>query len=153
VSKQSLNEFFLIEQLREGDCSLFIQSIQTKQPKQIQISINCLFRLLQIKAVNDQEIQKIIRVMADIQGNELKILQIILLIYQQYKITRVELYDSLGLANKLQMTGGVVGNTAEATFRQLILQPFENLLETNQDLSQQTTLVDALLIFKVLNSN
>jgi hypothetical protein len=105
-------------------------AISTKNQKCIQISINILSKLIQLNAIAETHIQDLLHVFGlNYDSNcQLKILQIVLFMVNNYGISGVVLRDALVLVNKLQAVGGVVGHTADATFRQMILYAFEKLV-------------------------
>ncbi|KAH6597282.1 hypothetical protein BASA50_004633 [Batrachochytrium salamandrivorans] len=111
----------------------FIMSCETKNPKLIPISINCLQKLISHHAIPESSTAVILKTLSEQAGStmelQLKILQSILPLTTNYHSVHSEtLADALQLCYKLQDTKTpVVNSTAAATFRQLVIHVFEKL--------------------------
>ncbi|KAI8904684.1 guanine nucleotide exchange factor in Golgi transport N-terminal-domain-containing protein [Gorgonomyces haynaldii] len=123
---------------------VFVLIFETKNNKLIPIALNCYQKLVNFKALDLKSVsivlQHLLQETSGAQDLQLKILQTILPLVSHYPLENTNLADALLIAYRLQDAKGVVAQTAQATFRQMIVSAFEK-----QDPKQ-----DALLIFQDL---
>ncbi|KAJ3325884.1 hypothetical protein HDV06_002269 [Boothiomyces sp. JEL0866] len=116
-------------------------SFDTKNPKLITISVGCFQKLISHNAIPPTSIGVILKSLSNIMGTsqdlQLKILQTILPLVTNYTQIHDELLgQALLLCFHLHDSKNtIVGNTASATFRQLVLHTFEKLYSQSNNVT------------------